>query len=196
MTNVLGFSGSPRREGNSGTLLSAALKGAAEAGADIRTLYLGELEVAGCTECNDCYATGRCSTSDDMDVVYEAIEWADRVIFASPMFFMSFPAQAKAVIDRTQCYWALKYVLKEPFPRPVDAPPRFGIFLGVGATSGEHLFDGPTLTMKYFFDAIDMKPVPDLYVLVRGIDEEGDISGQSEALSAAMDAGRKLAELT
>lgn len=196
MTKVLGINGSPRREGNTGILLSAALQGAAEAGAEIRTLQVNELAVAGCTECNDCYATGRCSTTDDMDQVYAAIEWADRVIFASPMFFMSFPAQAKAVIDRTQCYWALKYVLEEEFPRLEGAPPRFGIFLGVGATSGEHLFDGPILSLKYFFDAIDMKPVPDLNVLVRGVDEEGDIRDQSEALAAALDAGRKLAELT
>lgn len=195
MTKVLGISGSPRREGNTEILLAAALQGAADTGADIRTLHVGELRVAGCTECNDCYATGQCSTADDMDMVYEAIEWADRVIFASPMFFMSFPAQAKAVIDRTQCYWALKYVLKEVFPRPDDAPHRFGIFLGVGATSGDKLFDGPILSMKYFFDAIDVKPVPDLYVLVGGIDEAGGIRGRTQALDAALNSGRKLAEL-
>jgi multimeric flavodoxin WrbA len=130
-----------------------------------------------------------------MDQVYEALERADRIILASPMFFMGVTAQAKAVIDRCQCYWALKYILKEKFPRADNAPIRYGTFIGVGGTSGERLFDGTMLTLKYFFDAIATRPAEELYVLVRGVDAAGDVLKHEDDMAAAYDSGRALAGL-
>jgi len=192
---VVGLLGSPRREGNTEMLLDQALAGAAAAGAKTEKLIICDYDVSGCIECNDCYESGTCTIGDEMDVIYSAIERADRLILASPMFFMSLPAQAKAVVDRCQCYWALKYILKEPFPRDPEAPQRYGIFLGVGGTSGEKLFDGVKKTLKYFFDAISMKPREDLYVLVRGVDDKGEISERKDYLREAYDSGTALAGL-
>ena len=192
---VLGILGSPRRGGNSETLLDRALAGATDAGAGTEKLHPASLRIAGCTECDDCYSLGECSTADDMDIVYAALERADRIIIASPIFFMSFPSQLKAMIDRTQRYWALKYVLREPFPRPAGAPERIGAYIGVGATRGESLFDGAILTLKYFFDAIAVEPREDLYVLIRGIDEKGEITGRESELAAAYETGKALAVL-
>jgi len=194
MIRVLGLHGSPRRGGNSEQLLDEALRGASSAGADVRKIRLAELNIAGCTECNNCYGAGECSTADDMDRVYDALEWADRIIFASSIFFMGLPSQAKAAVDRVQRYWAMKYFLKQPFPREVGAPKRYGIFIGVGGTKGANLFNGVTLTMKYFFDVLDVQPLEALYVLARGVDEKGDIEAQKNSLTAAYNAGRELVE--
>ena len=195
MAALLGISGSPRQGGNSETLLDRALEGAAAGGAKIEKIRLAALNISGCTECNDCYETGQCSTADDMDRVYRSLERSDRILLASPIFFMSLPAQAKAMIDRTQRYWAMKYVLKKPFPHPEGAPARYGAFIGVGATGGQRLFDGVKLTLKYFFDAIAVEPREDLYLLVRGVDAKGEIASREAELKAAFDLGKKLAEL-
>ncbi len=195
MVKVLGIMGSPRREGNSEILLDRALEGAAAAGAETRKLRLTGLEISGCTECNDCYEEGCCSTADDMDRVYRALEWADRILLAAPIFFMGLPSQAKAMIDRTQRYWALKYILHKPFPRPPGAPPRYGSFIGVGATRGNRLFDGAILTLRYFYDAISAQPREDLYLLVRKVDEKGAIKQRTSELEAAYAMGKSLAEL-
>ncbi|MHB8792363.1 MAG: flavodoxin family protein [Thermoleophilia bacterium] len=192
---VLGILGSPRPGGNTDLLLDKALSGAGDAGADVEKISLCNLSISGCIECNDCYESGSCTIGDDMDQVYSAIERADRIILASPMFFMGVTSQAKAVIDRCQCYWALKYVLKETFPRPDSAPQRYGSFIGVGGTKGERLFDGTMLTLKYFFDAIDAKPVEELYVLVRGVDAVGDVLEHKSELTAAYESGKALAGL-
>jgi multimeric flavodoxin WrbA len=130
-----------------------------------------------------------------MDIVYTALETADRIILASPMFFMGVTAQTKAVIDRCQCYWALKYILKEKFPRPDNAPARYGTFIGVGGTKGQNLFDGTMLTLKYFFDAISTRPLEDLYVLVRSVDASGDILEHEDVLLAAYESGKALAQI-
>lgn len=195
MVRVLGILGSPRTGGNTDILLDKALAGARAAGADIEKFVLCDRRISGCIECNDCYETGSCTIGDDMDMLYEAFGRADRIILASPMFFMGVTAQTKAAIDRCQCYWALKYVLKERFPRSNDTAGRFGAFIGVGGTKGERLFDGTLLTLKYFFDAIDAKPLEDLYVLVRGVDDKEDVLEHKEALQAAYESGKTLAGL-
>lgn len=194
MITVLGILGSPRQGGNTELLLSEALRGAAAAGARTTLLKIANLDIAGCSECNDCYKTGECSIQDEMTEVYEAIERADRVLVASPIFFMGLPAQMKAVIDRCQAYWALKYKLKLPLSRPGEAPERYGAYIGVGGTSGPRLFDGVILTLKYFFDAIAVEPLPESYLLVRGVDDQGVILGRPETLAAALNLGRSLAD--
>ncbi|MHB1361526.1 MAG: flavodoxin family protein [Thermoleophilia bacterium] len=191
---VIGVSGSPRRDGNTETLLDRALAGAEAAGANVEKFVLCDYEISGCIECNDCFESGTCTIGDDMDAIYEAIERADRIVIASPIFFMGLTSQMKAIIDRCQCYWALKYILKEKFPREENAPSRQGSFIGVGGTHGENLFDGAMKTLKYFFDAIEAKPQEDLYVLVRGVDDKGEIEARKDALEDAFESGRKLAE--
>lgn len=192
MYRIIGIAGSPRNGGNSETLLDAALDEARQAGGETEKIRLSDLFFSGCTECEDCYATGECSINDDMAVIYEALEQADRILLASPIFFMGLPSQPKAMIDRSQCYWALKYILREDFPYRGDAH-RYGAFIGVGATRGERLFDGTILTLKYFFDAIDAEPLVDEYVLVRGVDEMGEIKTREDALESARRLGRVLA---
>jgi multimeric flavodoxin WrbA len=192
---VIGLLGSPRRNGNTEVLLDRALDGAAEAGAETEKISLCGLNISGCIECNDCMETGYCTIGDEMDDIYQALERADRLILASPMFFMGVSSQAKAVIDRCQCYWALKYVLEQEFPREKDAPKRHGMFIGVGGTRGEHLFDGTLLTLRYFFDAIAMERHEELYVLVKGVDAKGDVLEHEDALNQAFESGKKLAQL-
>ena len=191
MVRVLGILGSPRHSGNTELLLDEALRGAA--GASTSLIRVEGLDIAGCNECNDCYETGECSIQDEMTEVYEAIEQADRILVASPIFFMALPAQMKAVVDRCQAFWALKYKAGLPLPRPAEAPKRYGAFIGVGGTRGQRLFDGSILTLKYFFDAISAEPLPESYLLVRGVDDQGEILGRPESLAAALSLGRRLA---
>lgn len=189
---VAGFLGSPREGGNTEILLDEALRGAVEAGATTEKIRLWDLDFSGCIECEDCYATGECSLVDEMGVVYQALEGADRILLASPIFFMGLPAQAKAMIDRCQCYWALKYILKEDFPA-LGTAHRYGSYIGVGGTRGEKLFEGTILTLKYFFDAIAADPLRESYLLVRGIDEKGEILKERKTLESAADLGKLLA---
>ena len=55
------------------------------------------------------------------------------------------------------------------------------------------MFDGSILTLKYFFDAISAEPLPESYLLVRGVDDQGEILGRPESLAAALSLGRRLA---
>ncbi len=47
---------------------------------------------------------------------YPKLERAERIVLASPMFFGHMTAQAKQLIDRCQCFYARKYIVKRPMP--------------------------------------------------------------------------------
>ncbi|MEK6528146.1 MAG: flavodoxin family protein, partial [Nitrospirota bacterium] len=101
------------------------------------------------------------------------------------------PAQAKALIDRSQSLWARKYILK----KKEDAVPgkkRLGFFISVGGTKGEHLFDGAIKTVKYFFDAINVEYAGEL--LFRQIGVKGEIEKHSEALKQAYQVGQSIVQ--
>jgi hypothetical protein len=91
------------------------------------------------------------------------------------------------MIDRCQSLWAKKYILKLPVSPIAE---RKGVFISVAATRGKKLFDGVRLTVKYFFDAIDVAYSDELFV--RGADEKGEVRDQPEALKAAYDLGQRL----
>jgi multimeric flavodoxin WrbA len=183
---VLGIMGSPRMKGNTDLLLDEALKGAESQGAEVEKILVDKLQIAPCKEYYACLKDGKCVIKDDMDEIYAKLLAADAVIIASPMFFYTVSAQLMLLISRCQALWARKYVLKN-----MDIPEKRGAFIAVGATRGEKLFDGPRLTVRYFFQAINAKYTDEL--LIRGVDKKGEIKEHPTALTDAYELGRRLA---
>ncbi len=184
---VLGIMGSPRMKSNTDLLLDEALKGAQSEGAEIEKVVVDKLKIAPCKEYLGCFKDGNCVIRDDMDSIYPKLLEADGIIVASPMFFYSVSAQLKALIDRSQALWARRHIL-----HTLPEKARKGVFIGVGATRGKRLFDGAILTVKYFLEAIGAKYAGEL--LVRGVDERGEIKTHPEALIEAFVLGKSLAQ--
>lgn len=182
---VLGIMGSPRMKGNTDLLLDEALKGAESQGAEVEKMLVDKLQIAPCKEYYGCLRDGKCVIKDDMGDIYDKLLAADAVIIASPMFFYTLSAQLMPLISRCQALWARKYLLKN-----MDIPEKRGAFIAVGATKGEKLFDGPKLTIKYFFQTINARYTDEL--LIRGIDKKGEIKEHPTALSDAYELGKKL----
>jgi multimeric flavodoxin WrbA len=150
-------------------------------------VLVSKLKITPCLEIYACLKDGNCSIRDDMQPLYDKLLEADHVIFASPIFFYGITSQAKAIVDRCQALWVRRHVLHMGGE---DKRVRRGIFISVGATRGEKLFDGAVLTVKYFFDAIGVKYAGDL--LVRGIGDKGQIEENPAALQDAFRLGREL----
>jgi multimeric flavodoxin WrbA len=182
---VLGIMGSPRIQGNTDLLLDEALKGAQSQGAEVEKIVVDKLKIAPCREIYACLKDGKCVIKDDMNGIYPKILAADAVIVASPIFFYTVSAQLMALISRCQALWARKYVLKN-----MDIPLKKGAFICVGATKGVRLFEGPKLTIKYFFQAINAEYKEEL--LIRGIDKKGEIKDHPNFLTDAHELGKKL----
>jgi len=187
---VLGIAGSPRRGGNTDLLLSEVMRGAASRGAEVKTIILKDLKITPCQHCDACLEAGRCKVEDDMQMVYQELEAADRIVLASPIQFMTVTAHMKAMIDRCQALWARKYVLKIP---PLgNRRERKGLFISVGGRTVANLFEPALATIRALFNTLDVTYAGDL--LFRGVDEKGAITKHPDALQQAFLAGQKLVE--
>jgi multimeric flavodoxin WrbA len=185
---VLGISTSPRLKGNSDLLLRQALAGAEAAGAETEFIRLSDFNINACVECNSCYKQGTCSIEDDYQVLSSKMLEADRLIFATPIFFMTVCAQAKALIDRCQCLWAHKYILKQPLI--TTGRDRRAMVIAVGGTKSRKMFESIRLTAKYFFDVLDMNYTSNLFV--NKVDAAGEIKQHPSAMDEAFRLGREL----
>jgi multimeric flavodoxin WrbA len=183
---VLGIMASPRIKGNTDLLLDEALKGAQGKGAEVEKIIVDRLKIAPCREYYGCLKDGKCVIRDDMDGIYPKLLGTDAIIVATPIFFYTVSAQLMLLISRCQALWARKYVLKN-----LAIPVKKGAFIAVGATRGAKLFDGPKLTINYFFKAINAAYADEL--LVRGVDKRGEIKDHPDSLAAAFELGKKLA---
>ncbi len=188
---VLGIAGSPRRAGNTDILLRQAIEGAASAGAQTEIIEISKLEISPCLHCDGCLKEGQCVIDDDMQSIYPKLREADRIIIASPMFFMGLTAQIKALIDRCQALWAIKYVLKQPLAQNSGGERR-ALFLSVGGTGFKDNFDSAQPILKSWLAVIDVKYTDKL--VYAKIDEKGAIKDHPTALQEAFEAGKKLAQ--
>ncbi|MGC8494829.1 MAG: flavodoxin family protein [Syntrophobacteraceae bacterium] len=188
MKNILALYGSPRRKGNSATLLDQAVKGATEAGAAVEKIFLRDLSISPCLEIYACREDGRCAIHDDFDALREKLLSCDALMLASPIFFYTVSAHTKVFMDRCQGFWSKKYLVdKAPFG--LRTPTRKALFVSVGATRGAKLFDGVLLTMKYFLDTLDMELWRSL--LYKGLDGPTDVLQHPEYLAEAFISGKE-----
>jgi len=148
---VLGLQGSPRKKGNTSALISTFLDQAEKLGADTKYLDVPGKKISPCLGCGTCEKKGFCPVKDDMQEIYFQIWRADIIVMGTPVFFYGPTAQLKALIDRSQALWARRYLhkLMDPLGKW-----RKGLVLSAGATKGENLFEGISLTANYFFDAL------------------------------------------
>jgi hypothetical protein len=96
------------------------------------------------------------------------------------------------VIDRSQCQWARKYVIKKPLlPTPAGNNRRRGVFISVGGAARPD-FSGVVRTVKGFFGVCEADYWGEL--LYGNVDARGEIENHPRALPEALDLGRRAVE--
>jgi multimeric flavodoxin WrbA len=187
MIRVVGIAGSPRRGGNTETLLDRFLAGARANEGDAHKIAIAELNVESRVADEDCWEDGHCVSRDDYQLVCEELVAADVIALAAPLYFWNVPFQVKAVIDRSQCMWARKVVVREPLPATLSGyARRRGVFICVGGQPAQY-FEGAVRTVKSFFRVYDTDYWAEL--LHPGVDGKGEIRERPLALEEAYDLG-------
>jgi multimeric flavodoxin WrbA len=185
---VLGISASPRVSGNSEYLLEQALNGARDAGATVEKVQLYQIDINPCIECDYCHKNGLCKIQDDYQPLLEKILESDRLIFASPVFFMTISAGAKILIDRGQSLWAKRYILgKDILDQKAD---RRAMVIAVGGSKSKRQFECISLIMSSYFDILEMKYCYNL--CLNKVDKAGDVTKHPTASQQAYILGDKL----
>lgn len=98
---IVVITGSPRKKGNSFAMTDAFIQAAEAKGHTVTRFDAAMLKIGGCHACETCYQTGKaCSFDDDFNTIAPAILEADTVVFTTPVYWYSIPAQIKGVIDK------------------------------------------------------------------------------------------------
>ncbi len=185
--NILGINGSPRRKGNTETLLRKVLDGARNKDAVVEEIDLNSLVFSPCQECENLRNDGSCILEDQLQLLYHKTEEADIVIVASPIFFGSVSAQTKMMIDRFQCVWRARYILN----RNIYERRKEGVFLAVQASDRQDYFDNARQIIKNFFAVINAAYGEELFCSRVG--EKGAVLLRKDILEEAYNLGRKIA---
>jgi len=189
---ILAFAGSPRRHGNSETLLDWVLAAMSEdQDTRIEKVVLTDADINPCRGCNACETLNKCVQRDGMDIYHDKIIEADCIVLSSPIFCMGLAAQVKALVDRAQVFRSRKYVLKLSVVPPERKGKRLGIFLSTAGQKWDNVFDAAIPSVKCFFHVIDIKDADISYLMINGVDEKGAIEHHPSAKADATNLGRK-----
>jgi multimeric flavodoxin WrbA len=102
---ILTLCGSPRRRGNTSTVLLAFERLASKSNSIERVDIVAQ-DIKGCIGCDNCQkdeSHPACIQKDDLNHLLQKIITSDLVVYAAPVYVWDFPAQMKAVIDRHYC---------------------------------------------------------------------------------------------
>ena len=105
MKKILVINGSKRKNGNSYALekvICEKLEGKAE----VVTFNIGEKDVRVCQACDGCKRqhTPNCVIKDDFTALIPEMDKCDAMLILAPVHWDQFPAQLKAVLDRTYSF--------------------------------------------------------------------------------------------
>ena len=190
---VLAFAGSPRRHGNSETLLDWVLAAMAdEPDVVVEKAALTDTDINPCRGCNACQKLNKCVQRDGMDIYHDKIIEADIIALAAPIFCMGIAAQAKALIDRAQVFTSRKYVLKLPVVPPQRKGKRLGVFLSTAGQNWSYVFDAAIPSVKCFYNVIEVKDKDINYLMINHVDEKGAILNHPTAKADAERLGRSV----
>jgi len=186
MIRVLAFATSPRRHGNSETLLDWTIDAMRqEPDVSVEKVALSDANVNPCRGCNSCERLNKCVLHDGMDILHDKIIEADVILLASPIYCMGICSQAKALVDRAQVFRSRKYVLKLPVVPEERIGKRLGVFLATAGQTWDYVFDAAIPSMKCFFHVIEITNSDIRYLMVNGVDEKGAILRHPTAKSDA-----------
>ena len=182
---LLILKGSPRENGNSSILANQVAKGAQDAGTNVESYQLHNMNIKPCDACDFCQGVGdgNCIVEDDMQILYPNLITANGIVLASPIYWFTMSAQMKLCIDR----W---YALEGPEGNALSGK-RFGIVLTYGDT--DPYSSGAINAIRTFQDMFRYLNAKLVGIVYGSAEEAGEIQKQQIILEQAYNLGQTLA---
>lgn len=182
--------GSPRPTGNTRKAAEAAMAAAREAGAEVAEIDACRLEfrAPGCIGCHKCQQRPdyTCAMEDGIAKAVAGLPDFDAIVLCTPVYWMSWTAQLKMVIDRV--YSLVKFT-EEGITTPLAG--KTMAVLGVGGGPVEDNLD--LLERQWRVPAGMIGADFDSCLIPNAPYEPGALAGDAEAMAKAADFGKRLA---
>ncbi len=105
---IVFVNGSPRPDGNTGSMLKVLAKMAKERGMEVTYFEILDKNVQDCDGCYRCDTEDRCSKDDDMTGAYALIQSSDLLVIGSPIYMGMETGMTKCFVDRLYYLMAKK----------------------------------------------------------------------------------------
>lgn len=177
---VIAINGSPRRNGNTFTALSAAAEALKAEGIETEIIQLGGRDVVGCKACGFCSKNGKCVIDDAVNEIGAKMTEADGIIIGSPVYYAGINGTLKSFLDRVFLVYGSKFRFK---PGAAVVALRRG-----GAIAS---FD----TINHYFQITEMLITPSMYWNDVHGRAPGECVQDEEAMQLMQVLGRNMAYL-
>lgn len=104
---ILILLGSPKRNGNTAKVLDMLENELIKDGHKIERVNIIDYKINGCKGCTACIKEKKepnCIQNDDAKIIFDKMMLTDLIVYATPVYAHSFPAQMKTLIDRHYCF--------------------------------------------------------------------------------------------
>lgn len=120
------FNGSPRLNGDTSYLTEALRR---ELPGEVREIRAYREKIRPCVDCRRCWQKPGCVIPDDMQEIYRAIQEADCIIIASPVYFSGLTGVLMAMMSRLQMFYTARRFLHTEL---IEKPKAGGVILAGG----------------------------------------------------------------
>ena len=148
------INGSPRKNGNTATLLDELKKHLHGEVFQVNTYYA---KSAPCYDCRYCWTHEECVIKDEMQDVFKVMDEADNVVIASPIYFGNLTGSLLHWASRFQYIWVSRYIRKV---QPFSTKYRKGVVILVnGGETGQiepAMFAGKDLLKKAWAECVEV----------------------------------------
>lgn len=103
---IIAVKGSPRKAGDSNTLIDEILRGAKDAGHSVAEYFVQGMDLKGCQACYACKQPGKagsCVIRDDLQPYWEQLQEADALILGAPIYAGSLCGPMISYMNRHYC---------------------------------------------------------------------------------------------
>jgi multimeric flavodoxin WrbA len=183
MKEIVVFNGSPRRDGNTVTLLDLIAQGARDAGAEVEFYTLFKMKFMACQSCFACRMKDDCVINDELHEALQKVKSADAVVIGSPIYMMQMTGPVKNLYDRF-------------FPlMDLQGRPRFGVKKMITVYShgmdDEHTYDSYFEYTAAVFPSFGFELVD--HIVCTGANDPERAERDAELKIRAYEAGKALA---
>lgn len=147
------FNGSPRKNGDTASLLAQIVK---KLPGEYRLVAAYRCGISPCVDCRYCWEHSGCAINDEMQEVYQYIQECDNILIASPLYFSELTGKLLDVGSRLQTYFCARYFRET---EPVVKPKKGAVLLVGGGDGHVDTAYGTACTLLHHMNCYDIHEV-------------------------------------
>lgn len=176
---ILIISTSLRGGSNSEILAKECERGAREKGHDVEYISLKNKEIKYCIGCLTCLDTHKCVLTDDVAELREKVRTADKIVFATPIYYFEMAGQMKTFLDRMNPIYTDEYSFRNIY------------MIATAAEEGDFVFEKAYNGLQGWVDCFKKAELSGL-LACGGIDDPKLALGREDYMTKAYEFGASL----